>query len=698
MEHFFDTQLREFKKSANKGYDIAKAQHGRLKETIERTQDQIKKTLYEFSNSRYMDSFATESLCNQLSEISHSFGELQSRTYEDIKNLKESLSLFSITLFGRTMAGKSTLMEYLTHGNGKSIGQGSQRTTRDVRRYQWNQLSITDVPGIGAFEGKEDESIAFDAAKQGDIILFLITDDAPQAAEAECLKRIIELGKPVIIILNVKSTISADASIKSISYDMTKKFNKDHTNNIKRQFRDFAGQFGQQWDHIPIVPVHLQAAYLSQTVQDEEKQHELYRMSRIDFLQKVIMETVSEKGKFYRIKNFIDIIGTPMLTVMELLLEQSNKNGSQGRVILRKKRELEKWKDKFNSESRSQIATFVNSLKGNIHRDIGIFAEEHYADKNASNAWKQYLESCKIEMQAKDLLTKLEGKCNRHLSEIGREISKELEFSNHIVADNSLNMDRIIDSKRMWNWGTLAISGGLGIAAAVTGLCGAICAGPLGWAALAVGVLGMVFSFVFRDKNKKIADARRALEEKLRENVESVCRDVERKLLSCLEEIEDKRIDALCTEIQRILNVIFSLSNEQKSLAWSINRKILDINKELLQAAFVLADFDGLQYHVKQVARIPGQAMLLELPAGKIFPEDCKEKVREITGEMVSFIYEADNKWFFLSKIFGNNIDRKNIRIEEKIGVAHIPIEKTNLFLIRKARLAQQLTEILITQ
>lgn len=208
----------------------------------------------------------------------------------------------------------------------------------------------------------------------------------------------------------------------------------------------------------------------------------------------------------------------------------------------------------------------------------------------------------------------------------------------------------------------------------------------------------MLLSKVFRNKNKKIADARRALEEKLFSNVASLCASIEETLLSCLKEIEEKRIAVLCKEMQRILNVIFSLSNEQKKLAWSINSRILDVNKEMLQIAFVLTGFDGLQYHVKQVARIPGQAMLLELPTGKRFPDGCKEKVKKLTGEEIAFICESDSKVFFLSKIFGSHIDCTKIRIEDKIGVAHIPIDKKNPSLSKKVRLAQQLTELLITK
>lgn len=40
---------------------------------------------------------------------------------DDLETLHSNMSKFSITLFGRTMAGKSTLMEVLTEGDGNTI-------------------------------------------------------------------------------------------------------------------------------------------------------------------------------------------------------------------------------------------------------------------------------------------------------------------------------------------------------------------------------------------------------------------------------------------------------------------------------------------------------------------------------------------------------------------------------------------------
>ena len=88
---------------------------------------------------------------------------------------RQRMGTFNITLIGRTMSGKSTLMEILANGEGKSIGKGAQRTTQDVREYHWNGMKVTAVPGVAAFGRNVDEDVAYGAANQADLTLFLIT-------------------------------------------------------------------------------------------------------------------------------------------------------------------------------------------------------------------------------------------------------------------------------------------------------------------------------------------------------------------------------------------------------------------------------------------------------------------------------------------------------------------------------------------
>ena len=125
-------------------------------------------------------------------------------------------------------------------------------------------MTVTDVPGIAAFEGEEDETVAFEAAKKSDLILFLLTDDAPQASEAECLNKILRLGKPVICIINAKVNIDVGTSFKMFSRDIEKKMKLERLEAIKAQFVDFGVQYGQSWNNLRFVYVHLKSAYLAQ--------------------------------------------------------------------------------------------------------------------------------------------------------------------------------------------------------------------------------------------------------------------------------------------------------------------------------------------------------------------------------------------------------------------------------------------------
>ena len=206
--------LQECQKSARVGYRIASTEEKNLSKVLSSAEEKIQRAIMEFHTSPCYAPETAGLLETQLVEISSAFNRLSFAFKEDLNNLRENLSKFSISLFGRTMAGKSTLMEIFTEGDGSSIGKGAQRTTLDVRKYQWNGLEITDVPGIGAFEGEDDEQIAFEAAKTADLILFLITDDAPQAVDAECFSKIVDLGKPIIGIMNVKKAIQDGNSLR----------------------------------------------------------------------------------------------------------------------------------------------------------------------------------------------------------------------------------------------------------------------------------------------------------------------------------------------------------------------------------------------------------------------------------------------------------------------------------------------------
>ncbi len=205
--------LTECHEAARRGYELASDEKKVLDGILQSAEDKVRETALEYKISPCEVVGIGETLEGQLAEIQGAVDDLRMSFAEDLEVLERDLDKFSVTLFGRTMAGKSTLMEVLIEGDGSAIGMGAQRTTRDIRRYEWNGLAVTDVPGIGAYEGEEDTRLAFDAAKTADLIVFLLTDDAPQAVDADCFRQVKDLGKPVIVIMNVKVSVDSGKSL-----------------------------------------------------------------------------------------------------------------------------------------------------------------------------------------------------------------------------------------------------------------------------------------------------------------------------------------------------------------------------------------------------------------------------------------------------------------------------------------------------
>lgn len=684
--------LSESKQYANRGYKLANDAVFLLKRTVDLVSMKLQQNISALEYSNINERNITKGLSVQFASIKQNFEEMPHQLNMDLKAI--SKSSFSITLFGRTMAGKSTLMEILTHGNGMSIGKGAQRTTRDVRAYSYNGMMITDVPGIAAFEGQEDEDVAFEAAKKCDLILFLITDDAPQASEAECLNKILRLGKPVICIVNVKANIDLGTNLKMFERDIQKKMDMNRLDSIRNQFLEFGTQYGQDWNNLRFAYVHLKSAYLSQQTEWKLNGNELYKLSRFDYLEKLVITEVVKNGKFYKLKSFSDIVVVPVIDAFETLFKQSAQNSEQGSILIGKKRKLKKWAIDFESDAKKRIESFLSTISGELRKEVASFAEDNYDNSSAEHKWKSIIQSHNIESRATSLLKQLGMECEEELQEICREINSELKFSHTVFSDKSINMPFLIDGKRVWNWATTLVSGGLMIA-------GLFVSGPIGWVGLAVGLVGWLGSFLFSDREKQVLDARKKLEKKLITHLDKMINDLNKKMLDALyNELFKKQLYPTLNAIDEIINSVFTLSKTQQDFAKALNTKLYEMNKVVITEALDYTGFSGLEWHIANVVRIPGNAMMIVLEDGKRFPDDARKALSYILKEQVWFVFNTNNLKSILTQAIGKGCDKDSIRIQyinDEPRIAHISnIDVLDANTFNRVRLAQQLTELLI--
>ena len=69
-----------------------------------------------------------------------------------------ALQTFNIVLFGRTGAGKSTLISAMTRGDGAAVLQGESDWTTQVEPLEWHSCRIYDTPGINGWGRTESRA------------------------------------------------------------------------------------------------------------------------------------------------------------------------------------------------------------------------------------------------------------------------------------------------------------------------------------------------------------------------------------------------------------------------------------------------------------------------------------------------------------------------------------------------------------
>ena len=708
-------ELQSCAQAAEEGHKLALENYQKLHDALQEERTRIREARNKRETIDRIGEKNVNKLFKQQTADVQSLENTDAEVRNNINLLHQQQKEFSILLFGRTEAGKSTLMEILTHGDGKSIGRGAQRTTRDVRSYHWNGLKITDVPGICAFEGDEDDRLAIEAAKTADMIVFLITDDAPQAKEAERLAELRQYGKPVLGVMNVKMAINMSQNRKLVLRNLEKRLSDTaRLDSIRKQFCDYGSSYGQDWEQIPFVYAHLRAAYLAQQCDDVGEANELYEASNFAKVEQFILETVRTNGRFWRTKTFIDSVAVPMYKSMNQFYIHSEENVRQAHIYYQKSNALGDWGENYWEYGNKCIDKLFDNIAQQIVNAAYAFAEENYENENAGRDWGRKFASLNIDMQCKHLLQDLDEECRDKLEELSDELSEELRFSSFSGNVNTnISMDEISDFKSLVNIGV----GGLGAAAAL----GAISLGPIGWAALGIGALFSIFGDSREEKIREQTDKlRKAIIDETTKTYEKIYEEVQEYFRV---EIYNKKIAGFIDQLNSLGNLLIDLANGQLNLARNLSNQYYDLNWTLVEEAdhlvrsllsankvnYKLIDnegkiiqdflFNNKDNLVLGSYRIPGQEILLILPKDVRLSDATQKALESALGEQLRIIPVLKNsEWYKLRSTIEMVLDNSPIRIQLEHKDPIIYISLSDLLDANKARLSlvHQMTDKLI--
>ena len=415
------TSEREFKEAlkrcsiaSTRAYDTSLVYYARVSQILEK----LEKNLDEIAPQLLADKDAAKySFGEVVRQITTGINDQSTTKLGDLKKYldkqKEHLKDFTVVLFGRTKAGKSTIREAFTRGDGGTIGKGAQRTTQDVKEYEWQGLRLIDTPGIEAYKGEEDKRKAMEITREADMVIFLVSDDSIQPREFEAMAWLKQINKYFFILLNVKEKLDNKKRIERFIKTPEKIFDtkrlQEHEQRIKENVANIF-----EVEKVDIVYIHALAAFLSTQNEYLDYSDELWDLSRVEKVYNLITKEIVKTGYQKRVLticngvvNFIDDIIRSLNTHQKSLeiqvrfmndelpnlekeLQKISKKGNQ--------RIERKCKEKFD-KIRGWIPRFVDNYLGKegaqLEYQKRINKETEYIQKEMEGLFKELVNEVK---------------------------------------------------------------------------------------------------------------------------------------------------------------------------------------------------------------------------------------------------------------------------------------------------------------
>ena len=439
----FEDALKQCSKTANSAYNFSIRYAKKIEIVIIQLNSDIEAVSHEILKLKGSEQFQfTETLKQIQFDVKNISEDSLEYLVISLDKKRKHLKNFTVALFGRTKAGKSTLRETLTRGNGGTIGKGSQRTTRDVKEYSWQGLRLLDTPGIEAYKGEDDTQKANEIIDQSDIILYLTSDDSVQPGEFKPMAQLQQINKYFAVILNVKYDISNKLEDLQMFIDNPEiVFDEDrlsqHKNHIHSQT-----QADLNLDNVDIVTIHAQAGFLSTQAEYQEYSSQLWQLSKIEELYSLIAYQIYTNGQDLRLSTFADSLEYFIKSIDQKLAAAKSQLSVQLNFLERKQREIEKIFAEIEKEGDIKIKDKCDSLYDLIENQIGSFVE-NYSNMDINGrqrAWKGIVNEKNIEEIMKSCIEAIFSDLGEKLKEFEQEYEYDLK---NIQIDMEMNFSNI---------------------------------------------------------------------------------------------------------------------------------------------------------------------------------------------------------------------------------------------------------------
>ena len=633
----------EYIEALNESRRIAQGESERLDKSIEELEEILrfaKENLDRFIEKAYnLGEFNDSQLVAVLeelnNEISNSLGEGIKSIKESTKKKQANLSNFTVTLFGRTKAGKSTIREALTNGNGESIGKGAQRTTRDVKNYMWNNLRIIDTPGISAYDGDDDVKIAEGIIDETDLILFLVTSDSIQESEFEKLLELKSKNKPIVILLNVKQAIDREIYLRKFLRNcnslVSDEGQKGNIERIEKYCKKYLGN-----DNIKIIPIHAMAAFESTRVEDIELKSKLYNASRINKVKYFLRDFIANHGKQTRILTFRDDYIYYLRSLESIFLSRYKEIRPRIKFIRQRHKEIKGWFVEFKNSGNRDIEKEVHEVYMDLISEVDNFIDTNAGNKNIEDLWNNKIRNKGIEDKLNGIYKGLFNKAERYLNEFQRQINFEvnnMNFSNGL--DGAEDLKKGILGK-VARWGAVALD--MVFLVSLTNWWN-----PAGWVAGVIGLAGIVlsvFTCVFGEDADRYDKGKSDAKTKMKRDISKNEKETKEKIKNSFQKnIINNLYKQINVELENNINVLHNYMNEIKKIALKIREREDFENKILFKRIYEETFSTKIKSEFVRISREQGVMIKVLLQKDDFLKNNYYRKILEnVFGERIIYV------------------------------------------------------------
>ncbi|MHC5170512.1 GTPase [Acinetobacter johnsonii] len=654
--------LNTCKRIAKEEYKTVQGHFEECDNIIDELSKKLQGVIEHSSQTLSEDKMVEDGLINMLQDLTRDYGKLLSKRNANLAKQKRSLDCFNVMLFGRTMAGKSTIREAITRGDGQTIGKGAQRTTRDVKEYKWNNLRIIDTPGFGAYNGQEDTQIAHEILEQSDVVLFMLNSDSIQESTFVELEHVYKLNKPLIFVLNMKKDLENDGNRRRALRSPEKYiFKEDDIQGHTDRLKNLASRAGINPSTVRIIPIHAQAAFLA-TITSGGEGAQLHELSQIDKVLNTLIDEVEGNGPIRRIQTFLDSSLNHIDEQSLLILSQRDRLSGLLPQYESSLTRISQWKVKTLRDAPRFLSKEVDLAFKPLIDSIADFVDDHIEDENAAGAWEHHYKSLKITKNIERSVQALAEQVVEELQDFNREMNEGLDITLSFEVTHDGQSFSEFDFKRINDWSS-AIAGVVSAIAFLNSW------NPISWVAAGVSIVFSIFSFFSDSRAKKLKEAKSKQRQALVEDIENSKRKIKANLESWFDTNihraiilpAEHNLSLLCQKLSRFISELDCTDNQLYVLKYEINFRLLN------RVAHVITKKHFALPKIIKIVRVPGYACYF-LISDYFRDTDLLRAMSKAMREKIIVVYDIslDKK---ISNLYKGLVERVEISEQDKVSV-----------------------------